>query len=174
MPADANALSPLPSSDLGAQFIDDACHFVPRHPRILNSRPEAFFHEYVTVANTTGLHSNAHLSPTRFGNLAFNYFETCSRLRNLCHLHRSYCDCCCHEPSFEVPAIVGKAFTTTVEAAEPCSPNNARRALAKPPQKCFPARLGRRRATQYSRRPLSFLLRAGIRYPRSGPAANQT
>src|SRR5260370_21824767 len=60
---------------------------------------------------------------TRFGNLALNYFETCSRLRNLCHLHRSYCVCCCHEPSFEVPAIVGKAFTTAVEAAEPCSPH---------------------------------------------------
>src|SRR4029077_3109465 len=118
MPADANALSPLPSGDLGAQLIDDACHLVPRHPRILDSRPEAFFHENVTVANTTGLHSNAHLSRTRFGNLALNYFETCSRLRNLCHLHRSYCDCCCHEPSFEIPAIVGKAFYYYVPAAD--------------------------------------------------------
>src|SRR5712691_6681928 len=101
MPADANALSLLPSGYLGSHFIDFACHFVPRHPRILNSRPEAFFHEYVTVANTTGLHSNPYLPRTRFGNLALNYFETCSRLRNLCHLHRSYGDCCCHESSFE-------------------------------------------------------------------------
>jgi hypothetical protein len=55
MPADADTLSLLPSGDLGAQFIDDACDFVPRYPRILNSRPEAFFYKYVTVANPAGL-----------------------------------------------------------------------------------------------------------------------
>src|SRR4029077_5909741 len=119
MPADANALSPLPSGDLGAQLIDDACHLVPRHPRILDSRPEAFFHENVTVANTTGLHSNAHLSRTRFGNLALNYFETCSRLRNLCHLHRSYCDSCCHESSFEFVRYCRKTVSgETIDIAQ--------------------------------------------------------
>src|SRR5713101_6411481 len=63
MPADADTLSLLPSGDLGAQFIDDACDFVPRNPRILNSRPEAFFYKYVAVANSAGLYLDAYLPP---------------------------------------------------------------------------------------------------------------
>src|SRR5215471_19154778 len=45
VPTHADTLSFLPSGDLGTKFIDYACNFVPRNPRILNSRPEAFFHK---------------------------------------------------------------------------------------------------------------------------------
>jgi hypothetical protein len=112
MPPDANALSPLPSGDLGAQLIDDACHFVPRHPRILNSRPEAFFHEYVTVANATCLHSNAHFSRTRFGNLTLNYFEACSRFRNLGHLMVATATVVAINPPFEFVRYCRKTAIT--------------------------------------------------------------
>src|SRR5271169_4559963 len=72
MPADADTLSLLPSGDPGAQFIDDACHFVPRNPRILNARPEAFFYKYVAVADAARLHLDEHLSRARVRNFALD------------------------------------------------------------------------------------------------------
>src|SRR5215469_1802041 len=71
----------------------DAHHFMSGNARILNSGPGAFFREHVTVANTTGLHLDPHLSCTRLRNLTLNDFEICSGLRDLCHLH------CCHRYS---------------------------------------------------------------------------
>ena len=46
----------------GTHFIDDARDFVSWNAWILNSGAGAFFREYVTVANTTGLHPDAHFS----------------------------------------------------------------------------------------------------------------
>src|SRR5579863_4323738 len=100
MPTDADTLSLLPSGDLGAQFIDDACDFVPRDPRILNSGPEAVFHEYVAVANPTSLHLDEHLSRTRLGNFTLDNLEISPRFGNLRHLHRCCRDLCtCHDAS---------------------------------------------------------------------------
>jgi hypothetical protein len=87
VPADADTLSLLPRGNPGAHFINDACDFVSRNARILNARPQAFFREHVTVANTTGLYLDAHLSWTRLRNLALDDLEISSRFGNLRNLH---------------------------------------------------------------------------------------
>src|ERR1017187_6354745 len=56
VPADTYTLAFLAVGNNGADFINDARHFVPGNAGILNSRPQAFFRERVTVADTTGLH----------------------------------------------------------------------------------------------------------------------
>ena len=65
VPADADTLPLLPLGNTGTHFIDDARDFVSWNAGILNSGPIAFFREQVTVADTTGLHLDAHLSYTR-------------------------------------------------------------------------------------------------------------
>ena len=62
VPADADTLPLLPLSNTGAYFIDDAGDFMSWNAGILNSGPAAFFREHVTVADTAGLHLDAHLS----------------------------------------------------------------------------------------------------------------
>jgi len=53
----------------------------------LNAGPRAFFREHVTVASTTGLHLDPHVSYPRRGNLALDDLEIGSRCRNLRYLH---------------------------------------------------------------------------------------
>src|SRR5579862_7026057 len=97
VPADAGALSLLPSGNTGAHFIDDARHLMSGSAGILNPGPKAFFREAVTVANTTRLHLDPDLSGTRLRNLALDDLEIGSRLGNLCYFHRSNCEGCrCH------------------------------------------------------------------------------
>ena len=98
MPADTDALPLLPRGNAGSYFIDDACDFVPGNAGILNSRPGTFFREHVTVANTTSLYLDPHLSCTRLRNLALDDLEIRSGPGNLRRFHCCYCDCCrCHK-----------------------------------------------------------------------------
>ena len=62
VPADTYALSLVPRGNTSTHFIDDACDFMSWNAGILNSRPKPFFREHITVANTTSLNPNAHLS----------------------------------------------------------------------------------------------------------------
>jgi hypothetical protein len=102
VPADTDALAVLPLGDTGTQFIDDARDFMSWDAGILNSGPAALFRQHVTVANTTGLDLDAHLSYTRLGNLALNDLKISSGTGNLCHLHSSD-RCCCryHKSSYD-------------------------------------------------------------------------
>ena len=105
VPADADTLPLLPCGNTVAHFIDDACHFMSGNARILNSRPQAFFREHVTVANAAGLHLDPHLSCIRLRNLALDDLEICSGFGNLrhlhlCHLHWYY-SVGCHKFSYE-------------------------------------------------------------------------
>src|SRR5262245_30954262 len=107
MPADADALSPLPSDDLGAQFIDYPSHLVSRNPRILNSWPEAFFHKHIAMTNAASLHLDAYFSCTRVRNFTLDNFEIAAWLRNLCHFHWCYSNFgSCHNFSFEFSADI--------------------------------------------------------------------
>src|SRR5262249_10519267 len=107
VPADANTLPLFPLRNTGTQLVDDPRDFVSWNAGILNSGPSAFLREHVTMANTTGLHLDADLSPTRLRNLALDDLEISSPFRNLRHLHWCYCDfCSCHKPSFEFSDIV--------------------------------------------------------------------
>ena len=56
MPTDTDALSGLPFGNTGTKFIDYADDFVPWNAGILNAGPNAFFGEYVAMANAAGLH----------------------------------------------------------------------------------------------------------------------
>jgi hypothetical protein len=101
MPANADALPLLPRGNSSAHFIDDAGDFVPWNAGILNSRPGAFFRENVTVADTTGLHLDPHVSCVRHRNLALYDLEIRSGSGNLRHFHCCYCDCRCHKSSYD-------------------------------------------------------------------------
>jgi len=100
MPADSDALSFLPRGNAVAYFIDDAGDFVAGNAWILNAGPLPFFREHVTVADTTGLNLNAHLSRSRVWNLTLDNLKICARVRNLRHLHWRYSrPCSCHHAS---------------------------------------------------------------------------
>ncbi len=143
VPADTYALSLVPRGNTSTHFIDDACDFMSWNAGILNSRPKPFFREHITVANTTSLYPNAHLSCVRFGNFALDNFEISAGFRNLRHHHW----CCrwsdryserCHKSSYEFSAIVEKILTVTGEATG----DFARRAFMPPPQRLLPAQPG--------------------------------
>jgi hypothetical protein len=87
VPTDPDALPLLPRGNTRAKLMDDPCHFMSRNAWILNSGPGAFFREHVTVAHSTGLDLDEHLSRIWLRNLALDDLEICSRLGNLCHGH---------------------------------------------------------------------------------------
>ena len=60
--ADPHALPLGPHRNTGAQFIDHANNFVPRDPRILKSRPQAFLHKHITVADAASLYPDQDLA----------------------------------------------------------------------------------------------------------------
>ena len=105
MPTDADPLPLLPRGNIFTDFIDDARHFVSGNAGILNSGPQSLFREYVAVANATGLHLDAHMPCSWFGNCALDDLEVSSGAGNLrdfhlCHLH-GYDSACCHNSSSE-------------------------------------------------------------------------
>ena len=75
VPADAYALTFLPSRDAGTDFINDAGDFVAGRARIGYAGPEAVFDEMVAKANAAGLHADADVSRGRLGDFAFLQFE---------------------------------------------------------------------------------------------------
>jgi hypothetical protein len=74
MPAHTYALPFIPCCDVVADGIDASGDFVPRHTRILKSRPYTVFDQHIAVANTAGFNLHAHLSGARLRNIAFYQF----------------------------------------------------------------------------------------------------
>jgi hypothetical protein len=76
---------------------------------ILNSGPQAFFREHVTVAHTASLHFDPNVSCIRGGNLALDDLEIRSGLGDLRHLHLRhlhwYDSAGCHKSSYEVAVV---------------------------------------------------------------------
>jgi hypothetical protein len=91
VPADAHALSLSPHGNTSPHLVNDADDFVTGSSGILNAWPQAFFCEYVTVANTTRLYLDSHLSRTGFRNLTLHDFEISARFGNLRHRHYFFC-----------------------------------------------------------------------------------
>src|SRR5215472_3714472 len=111
VPADANALVLLPLRTARAHRVDDACYFMSWNPRILDSGPGAFFREHVTVADTTGLNLDPHLSRLRLGNLALDDLEISTGSSDLRYLHWGRCwrwgySERCHKSSWELACYV--------------------------------------------------------------------
>src|SRR6185503_13642888 len=74
MPTNTNTLAHGPCGDVVADGIDASGDFVPRHTRILESRPDTVFDQHIAVANTAGFNLHAHLSGARLRNIAFYQF----------------------------------------------------------------------------------------------------
>ncbi len=87
VPADADALAPLPLRDTGAQFIDDTGDFVPWNARILNAGPRPFLNQRVAVADATGLDLDANVSRTRLRDFALDNLKIASWALNLGYFH---------------------------------------------------------------------------------------
>ena len=87
MPTNSHALAGLPQGDVSANGIDAPGNLVARHSRVLNSRPQPFFHERVAVTDAAGFHLDAHLPASGLRSWALDDFETTSRLADLDGLH---------------------------------------------------------------------------------------
>ena len=80
VPPDANALAFVPSSDAGADFVDDSGNFVARRSRVNHAGPKAVFDKMVAEADAAGLHADANVTRGRLRNIAFLEFEVSTRL----------------------------------------------------------------------------------------------
>jgi hypothetical protein len=78
VPTDTDTLASFPLGNVGARFIDDARHSMSWNAGILNSGPQPFFREHITVADAAGLHFDPHVSNTRLGNFPLDDPEICS------------------------------------------------------------------------------------------------
>src|SRR5262249_29901870 len=87
VPADPDARAFLPRRDSRSESIDAAGHFVTRHTRILQARPEPILHHDVAVADSARVHLHAHLPRPWFGNAALNQLELAACFADLGHLH---------------------------------------------------------------------------------------
>jgi hypothetical protein len=74
-PTDSDALTALPGTDIGADLVNHAGDFVSGRPRILDTGPNPFFGQDVTMTNATGFDLDADLSGSRIGDLAFDQLE---------------------------------------------------------------------------------------------------
>src|SRR5207245_11347225 len=87
MPAHSRALSRFPSGHATPESVDDSGDFVSWNSRVLNARPESFFHVGVGVADTAGFHSDSH--PTGPG-LGYVSLHDLKRTLRLGHLHSTH------------------------------------------------------------------------------------
>jgi len=87
MPAHANALSGLPQRDVGTDCIDASRDLMSRHAWILNARPEALFHQRITVTNAAGFDLNANLTTGGLRDRSLDDFETSTWLADLNGFH---------------------------------------------------------------------------------------
>src|ERR1700736_4421433 len=87
MPTHADAHAVFPVRDIRPHGIDDAHHFVARHPWILDAGKCAGDGEHVAVADAAGLHFDAHLAPLGIGYVTFDDFERGIGLSNLNSFH---------------------------------------------------------------------------------------
>jgi hypothetical protein len=99
VPTDADTLAFAPFRHSGAQFIHNACDFMPWNAGVGDSWPRAFDDKRIAVANTTCLHFNANLPWTGLGNRSLDDLKTGSASGYLGRFHGRYCDCCCHKSS---------------------------------------------------------------------------
>src|SRR6266849_4177785 len=70
MPADPNALTSGPRSDVLAHCIDATRDFMTRDARILKPRPETFLDQRIAVANTACLNLHTYFAGTRVRDIA--------------------------------------------------------------------------------------------------------
>jgi hypothetical protein len=107
MPANANTLAFLPRSHPRPERIHHAGHFMPWDARIGDSWPPAFDDDRITVAHTTCMNFDAHLSRAWIGNLQFDDSKTGSSRSHLRGFHGCYRDTCrCHKSLLSLHSLL--------------------------------------------------------------------
>jgi hypothetical protein len=97
MPADAHALARLPFGYVRANRVDAPSDLVPRHARILDSRPESFFHQSIAVADAACFDLDPHLPASGLRDRALNHFEISSRFADLHGFHARHLSILCRQ-----------------------------------------------------------------------------
>jgi hypothetical protein len=87
MPANSHPLPVFPLSDVGANRIDPPRDLMPGHSRVLQTREESFFSQYVAMTDSTGLNLYPHLCAPRFRHRPLDNFEVSTWLAYLHHFH---------------------------------------------------------------------------------------
>ena len=72
VPADTGSLTVLPWLHPFAYSIHNSDDFMSRHTRVLDSGPEAFFDQRITVTNAARFNLDPHPAPLRLGDVAFD------------------------------------------------------------------------------------------------------
>jgi hypothetical protein len=72
MPANTNPLAGFPLVDSTADSINPAADFVTRHPGVLQSGPDPFLYQQITVANSARLDFDPDLLFARLGHRPFD------------------------------------------------------------------------------------------------------
>ena len=86
-PADADAGAHAPAHHVGADRVDDAGHFVPRHQRVLHPGKQPILGDHVAVADAASLDLDANLAALRLRQLALDQFQ---RAALMGHLHDAH------------------------------------------------------------------------------------
>lgn len=89
MPADADTLAQGPAFHLRAKQIDYAGNLMAGNFGVNDAGPLAFHAEGIAMANAAGLHADANMARTGFGDGALHQFQGTAGLRNLGYSHFS-------------------------------------------------------------------------------------
>ena len=81
MPAQPDALADLEDGHIGGDRIENACYLVAGRAGKLDARPVAEFGERIAVTNAAGLHPNADVAGTWFGELLSDQAQRLRQLR---------------------------------------------------------------------------------------------
>jgi hypothetical protein len=87
VPSHTDALSGLPVGSVGANRVNASGDLVAWDARILKSGKQAFFCQYVAVADAAGFDLDAHLRTAGLGDIAFDKFKIAAGFGNLDYFH---------------------------------------------------------------------------------------
>jgi hypothetical protein len=87
VPAHTNALTGPPKSYVGTNGIDAPGDLMPRHTRILNTRPESFFHQRIAVTDAARFYLDTNLATAWLRDWALDDFEISTWLAVLNGFH---------------------------------------------------------------------------------------
>ena len=95
MPTYAHTLARLPVGYVRSNRVDAPGDLMPRHARILDSRPESFFHQSIAVADAACFDLDPHLPASGLRDRALDHFKIFSRFADLHGFHGRHLSIIC-------------------------------------------------------------------------------
>src|SRR5207302_2283492 len=95
MPTYAHTLARLPVGYVRSNRVDAPGDLMPRHARILDSRPESFFHQSIAVADAACFDLDPHLPASGLRDRALDHFKIFSRFADLHGFHGRHLSILC-------------------------------------------------------------------------------